>query len=112
MKFLALLYSTEGQDDVDFETLVAQHHGFQEAARSAGVLADSNALQPTSFTQTVRVRDKVPTLSGSPNSDSKEQLGGYYLLDCNDAKGAVDWANKIPTARYGTVELRPIAVFD
>lgn len=112
MQFLALIYNTEGNDDVDWETLMGQYNAFGEEARAAGVIDGGNALQPISTATSVRVRGGKSTLTDGPFAETKEQLGGYYLLECKDLDEAVAWAAKIPTARYGTIEVRPIMTFD
>lgn len=112
MQFLALIYGGEGQDDVDMDTLIAQYRVFNEEAGAAGILAGGNALEPVSTATSVRVRNGNPDLTDGPFAETKEQLGGYYLFECKDLDEALKWAAKIPSARYGTVEVRPVMVFD
>jgi len=108
MQFMALIYSTEDGDDVDFETLIAQYQAFDKSAETAGVLVGGQALQPISTATSVRVRQQKTNITDGPFAETKEQLGGYYLLECKDLDEAITWAAKIPSARYGTVEVRPI----
>ena len=112
MQFLALICSTEDADDVDFDTLIGQYMAFEEEANAAGVNKGGNALQPVSTATSVRVRDGHSVITDGPFAETKEQLGGYYLLECKDLDEALKWAAKIPSARYGTVEVRPIMTFD
>jgi hypothetical protein len=112
MKFLALIYSTEGQDDVEWQTLIDQYTVFGNEAASAGVLLGGNALQPVSTATAVRLRQSKIDLFDGPFAETKEQLGGYYMLECQDLDEAIHWAAKIPTARYGTIEVRPVIDFD
>ena len=112
MQFLALIYSVEGKDDVDMPTLLQQYGAFGEAAHKAGVLAGGNALQPVATATSVRVRSGKTQVTDGPFAETKEQLGGYYLLECKNLDEALAWAAKIPSARYGTIEVRPIMVFD
>ncbi len=112
MQFLALIYSTEGADDVDWETLIQQYGEFGQRAEAAGVMVGGNALQPISTATSVQLRDGKKVVTDGPFAETKEQLGGYYLLDCKDLDEAVEWASQIPTARYGSIEVRPIVVFD
>jgi hypothetical protein len=112
MQFLALIYNTEGEDDVDFDTLIGQYHAFGEEATAAGVMAGGNALQPVSTATSVCVREGNSVVTDGPFAETKEQLGGYYLLECKDLDEALKWAAKIPSARYGTIEVRPIMTFD
>lgn len=112
MQFLALIYSTEGQDDVDMETLFGQYRAFGEEAGAAGVLVGGNALEAISTATSVRVRNGQSELTDGPFAETKEQLGGYYMLECKDLDEAIKWAAKIPSARYGTIEVRPVMVFE
>ncbi|MEP1385925.1 MAG: YciI family protein [Paraglaciecola sp.] len=110
MQFLALIYAGEGKDDVDMETLISQYESFEEEAKN--VVLGSNALEAVSTATSVRVRDGKSHLTDGPFAETKEQLGGYYLFDCKDLGEALLWAAKIPSARYGTVEVRPVMLFD
>ncbi len=112
MQFAALIYSTEGQDDVDWDTLIEQYNAFGEEAGAAGVILGGEALQPISTASCARLRDGKVTLTDGPFAETKEQLGGFYLLDCKDLDEATKWAAKIPSARYGTIEIRPVVMFD
>lgn len=112
MQFLALIYSTEGSDDVDWDTLIGQYNTFGENAGAAGVMGGGNALQPVSTATSVQLRDGKKIITDGPFAETKEQLGGYYLLNCKDLDEAVEWAAQIPTARTGTIEVRPIIEFD
>jgi len=108
MQFMALIYSSEkAGDDVDLPTLMEQYGRFGEEAREAGVICDDgNALQPVSTATSVQVRSNKSIVTDGPFAETKEQLGGYYILDCKDLDEALKWAAKIPSARYGTVEVR------
>jgi hypothetical protein len=112
MQFLALIYAGEDQDDVDIETLMAQYQVFDEELEVAGILLGGNALEAISTATSVRVRNGQPELTDGPFAETKEQLGGYYLWECKDLDEALEWAAKIPSARYGTIEVRPVMVFD
>ncbi|MCF2947307.1 YciI family protein [Paraglaciecola aquimarina] len=112
MQFLALIYGTEGQDDVDMQTLIEQYTVFEAEANSAGILGGGNALEPISTATSVRVRQGQAEITDGPFAETKEQLGGYYLFECKDLDEALMWAAKIPSARYGTVEVRPIMIFE
>lgn len=112
MQFLALIYAGEDQDDVDVETLIAQYQVFEEQLETAGNLLGGNALEAVSTATSVRVRNGQSELIDGPFAETKEQLGGYYLLECKDLDEALKWAAKIPSARYGTIEIRPVMVFD
>ena len=110
MQFMALIYSIEDRDDVDLETLIGQYHAFDKSAEAAGVLIGGEALEPISTATSVRVRNGKTTITDGPFAETKEQLGGYYLFDCKSLDEAISWAEKIPSARYGTVEVRPLMI--
>ena len=74
----------------------------------AGVLRGSNRLRGTAAATTVRLVDGKPQVLDGPFADSKEQLGGYYLIDAPDLDAALGWAARCPTASHGTVEVRPV----
>lgn len=112
MQFLALIYATEGADDVDWETLIQQYGEFSQRAQEAGVMLGGEGLQPVSTATSVQLRDGKKMVVDGPFAETKEQLGGYYLFDCKDLDEAVKWASEIPSARYGTVEVRPVMVYD
>lgn len=75
---------------------------------AAGVLVDSGALRPPSSATMLRVRDGRNLVSDGPFAETKEFIGGYYVLDCAGLEEAIDWMATIPSARYGAVELRPL----
>jgi hypothetical protein len=84
------------------------YKAYMEAMTKAGVLRTSNGLQPTSSATTVRVaNDKTQVLDG-PYADSKEQLGGFHIIDVPDLDAAISWAARSPTALHGVVEVRPL----
>jgi hypothetical protein len=108
MQFLALIYSNEGSEDVTMPELMEQYTDFGQRASAAGVVEGGDALQPISTTTSVQIRQGKQTILDGPFAETKEQLGGYYLLQCKDLDEAIMWAAQIPTARYGTIELRPV----
>ena len=86
----------------------AAYMAYGEALKKAGVLAGSNRLQPTSTATTVRVTNGKSQVLDGPYVDSKEQLGGYFLIDVPDLDAAISWAARCPAAGHGVVEVRPI----
>ncbi len=116
MKFLALIYNDEsGYADVTPEqgAAVMQAYGeFTEAAIAAGVYIAGDGLQPTVTATTVRVRDGERLLTDGPFAETKEQLGGYYALECKDLDEALEWAARIPGAANGSVEVRPVIDYE
>ncbi len=79
-----------------------------EAMKKAGVLTGSTGLQPTSTATTVRVANGKTQVLDGPYADSKEQLGGFHIIDVPDLDAALSWAARCPTALHGVVEVRPI----
>ena len=81
---------------------------YTEALRDAGVHVAGEALQPVDSATTVRVRDGETQIIDGPFAETKEFLGGYYILDCPDLDTALGWAAKMPNIHYGTIEVRPV----
>ncbi len=117
-QYLALIYGPADQQAVkpeDFEgEMMADYNEFGEAAGAAGVLAGGAALQSTDTATTVSVLGgkggEIVTTDG-PFAETKEVLGGYYLLTCADLDEAISWAARIPGAWHGKIEVRPIVDF-
>ena len=86
--------------------------GYRQFGIDAGErIQGGNALQPTATATSVRVRDGERLVTDGPFAETKEQLGGYYLLECKDLDEAIEWAARIPGAQTGTIEIRPIMEF-
>lgn len=112
MQYLALIYAEDGVSpspgDPEFDDYMGGYFAANKVYEDAGIMRGGNALQHTSTATSVRVRNgKTETMDG-PFAETKERLGGYYLLDCKDLDQAIEMAALIPDAKYGTVELRPI----
>ena len=112
MKYIALIYSDHSNPPAPstegFGKMMAGYETCNTTYRNDGVYIAGDALQPTTTATTVRVRDgRVETMDG-PFAETKEQLGGFYLIDVPDLDAAMRYAAEIPAARYGTVEIRPI----
>jgi hypothetical protein len=116
MKYLLTIYGDEsGWNDVTPEQsgqIMAAYEAFGRAATEAGVMLGGEGLQPTSTATTVRVRDGETVTSDGPFAETREQLGGYYLLDCRDLDDAINWAARIPGAQQGSVEVRPVMDYE
>ena len=113
MRYLCLLVGEPGMDGPDpgtpeFKRMLADYGSATQAMVAAGVLVDSGPLQPASSATTVRVRGGEPLVTDGPFAELKEQIGGYYVLDCADLDEALRWAAAIPAARYGAIEIRPL----
>jgi hypothetical protein len=115
MKYLCLIYEDEskaaGMSQSEGDALMKEYYAFTDDIRKGGQYLAGEALQPVPTATTVRVRNgKVSTTDG-PFAETKEQLGGYYLIEARDLNDAIQVAAKIPTARTGSVEVRPIQEF-
>jgi hypothetical protein len=112
MQYLLILYSTEGGwaalTPAQQQDAMGAYKAYTEALRAADVLRGSNRLRPTSSATTVRVKDGKSQVLDGPYADTKEQLGGYYLIDVPDLDAAISWAARCPGASHGSVEVRPI----
>ena len=107
MQYMLLIYSTEG-DGPDDPAVLERYRAFGEEVREAGKFVAGGRLRPTSTASSVRVRDGELTVTDGPFAETKEHLGGYYLLDCDDLDEAIAYARKIPAAERGSIEVRPI----
>jgi len=87
---------------------LAAYTAYSEALRKAGVFQGANRLRPTSAATTVRVVEGKSRVLDGPYADTKEQLGGYYLIDVPDLDAAIAWAARCPGASHGVVEVRPL----
>jgi hypothetical protein len=116
MQFMALIYTQEGTEANGYEggqeALMADYFAFTNEIREAGVMVAGDALEAVSTATSIRIKDGKTELTDGPFAETKEQLGGYYLLECKDLDEAIKWASKIPAAKHGTVEVRPVMVFD
>ena len=87
---------------------MAEYGAFMEEMGKRGVLQGGERLRPTTDATTVRVRDGETVTSDGPFAETKEQIGGYFVVDCKDLDEAIEIAAKIPGARFGSIEVRPI----
>jgi hypothetical protein len=90
------------------ERWLGAYRAYMEAMTKAGVLRSSNGLQPSSAATTVRVADGKTQVLDGPYADSKEQLGGFHIIEVADLDAAIAWAARSPTALHGVVEVRPV----
>jgi hypothetical protein len=106
-----MIYSNEAgwskMSKAEQEKGMAAYNAYTEALTKAGVLKGSNRLQPISAATTVRVADGKSQVLDGPYVDSKEQLGGYFLIDVPNLDAAISWAARCPGAGHGVVEVRP-----
>jgi hypothetical protein len=112
MKYLLLMYADEsiGSKYSEEELRAVAHawNAYMQDAKAAGVLLSNSGVEPGATATTVRIRNDKTLITDGPFAETHEQLGGYSLLDCKDLDEAIRWAEKIPTAKYGSVEIRPL----
>lgn len=83
---------------------------YAQALKESGVMVSGNGLQPPHAGTTLRLRDGKPSIQDGPYADTKEQLGGYFIIEVTDLDTALDWAARCPAAADGSVEIRPVLV--
>ncbi len=88
---------------------LAAYMAYSEALKKAGVLRNSNGLQPSSTATTVRIANGKPQVLDGPYADTKEQFGGYFIIDVDTLDAAIAWAARCPATGHGVVEVRPLA---
>jgi hypothetical protein len=112
MQYLLLIYGNESamqSAPADAITkMSAAYSAYSDAMVKAGVIQGGNRLKPTATASTVRVADGKTKVLDGPYAETKEQLGGYYLIDVPDLDAALSWAARCPSASTGTIEVRPI----
>lgn len=110
MQFLLLIYENEKRFAAGYpQDELNEYRAF--GTKHASAIKGGNALQPTGAAKTVRIRNGQTVNTDGPFAETKEQLGGYYLIEANNVEEAAEIAAGIPAARYGSIEVRPIMVF-
>jgi hypothetical protein len=116
MRYMLLVYTKEtemaSRTQEEKDIVIAGHAAVLQETSRRGILRAADPLKPTSSATTVRTHDGKPLISDGPFAETKEQLAGYYILDCKDLDEAISWAAKIPTAckgGEGCIEIRPIS---
>ena len=116
MQYMLLIYDNEkmwpSMNEKERNALMGEYFAFTEEVKKSGKLVKGDALQPTNTATTVRVRNGKALTTDGPFAETKEQLGGYYLIEAKDLDEAMALAAKIPSARFGSIEVRPIMKFD
>jgi hypothetical protein len=106
MQYILLIYSTEGgQPD---PAVMERYFAFTQEVKDAGKFVAGEPLKPTAAATTVRVRNGETLTTDGPFAETKEQLGGFYILDCESLDEALGYAAKIPASEHGSIEVRPI----
>jgi len=112
MKYLFLICHSEAEDAKmtpdERAALYAAYGAFRQEVQDRGVYVGGNPLHPTTTATTVRVRDGKTLTTDGPFAETKEQMGGYFLLNCANLDEAIELGAKIPSAKTGSIEIRPI----
>jgi hypothetical protein len=114
MRYMFLIYSQETEEPLSLEEserIANGHRAVMVDAGEKGVLLGCEKLKPTRSATTVRTKEGVPMMTDGPFAETKEQLAGYYILECKNLDEAVEWARRIPTScqgAEGSVEIRPV----
>ncbi len=114
MRYMFMIYSQEtpeGPPPEEIELLKMNHRAVMEETAAKGILVAVDGLLPTATATTVRMLDRKPLITDGPFAETKEQLAGYYILECRDLDEAIGWAQRIPTTckgRAGCIEIRPV----
>src|SRR5262249_14284009 len=112
MKYMLLIYDNEADFDKLPERQIAeimeQYGRFSAALKECGAHISSHRLRPVSSATCIRIRSGQTVLTDGPFAETKEQLGGYYLINVKDVDEALQWAAKVPSARFGSIEVRAV----
>ena len=115
MRYLCLIYDEEkklgAMSKGESDAFMGEYFAFTEDIKKSGHYVGGNALQPVGTATSVRVRGGKMSTTDGPFAETKEQLGGYYLIEAKDLNDALQVASRIPSAKFGTVEVRPIQDF-
>jgi hypothetical protein len=116
MKYLLTIYQDQSTfadtSPEEGKAVMDAYYAFGQEVTDAGAFLGGEGLQPIDTATTVRVRGGERLLTDGPFAETKEQLGGFYLLECKDLDEALDWAAKIPGAQAGCVEVRPVMNYE
>jgi len=112
MKYLCLIYTEESQypklSKAEMDTMMSEYREFREGVQRSGQLVGGERLHPTAAATTVRIRNGKLSTTDGPFAETKEQLGGYFMIEARDLNEAIQIASRIPGARHGSVEVRPV----
>ena len=109
MQYMLLIYSAESEDaKQDQAAILAEYGAFTQGIVQSGAFKAADRLRPVATATTVQLRDGKTLTTDGPFAETREQLGGYYLVEAKDLDEATAIAAKIPTAKHGSVEVRPI----
>ena len=115
MQYLCLIYSSESvgpkPGSAEFPAFMQGYQEFTEEVKNNGMMVHADALQPVSTATTVTMENGKLEVTDGPFAETKETLGGYYLLECATLDEAIEQSAKIPTAKFGRIEIRPVMVW-
>lgn len=115
MQYMFLIYTDPqliaGVQQADADATMAAYFAFDSEVRQKGVHVSGEGLQPPMTATTVRQSGGKLVTTDGPFAETKEFLGGYYILECKDLDEAVEWAGKIPGVKYGSIEIRPVMLY-
>ena len=107
MRYTFVVCADEDADEVVDPELQVSFAGFEDRMRERGVLVTTNRLRPAVTATTVKVRNGDLVIADGPFAETKEQIAGFYVVECQDLDDAIDVARQIPAAGFGTIEIRP-----
>jgi hypothetical protein len=114
-QYMLLIYDEpsawQSMSEDEQNAVMGEYFAYTNELREAGAFVAGDALQPTATAKSVRLRDGERLTTDGPFAETKETLGGYYLVEAASDEEALDWAAKIPSARFGTIEVRPVVVY-
>ena len=108
MKYLLLIYGDEARIQAPNPQRMTAYVAYTDALKQAGVLQGGNRLQPVRTARTVRARNGKASVTDGPFAETKEVLGGFYMIDVPDLDSALAWAARCPGAAHGSIEVRPL----
>jgi hypothetical protein len=116
MKFTLLLWGDEGQwADMSEEEAAAEMARWEEYTNqltAAGAMVSGEGLQPSATSKTLRIENGERIVTDGPFAETKEQLGGFYVIECESFDDAIEWAAKLPSAAQGSTEIRPVIAYE
>jgi hypothetical protein len=115
VKYLCLIYDNEsamaGMPKGEADAFMGEYFGFTEDIKKSGHYIGGEALKPVNSATTIRMRNGKLSTTDGPFAETKEQLGGFYLIEAKDLNDAIHVASRIPSVRTGSIEIRPVEVF-
>lgn len=112
MQYMLLIYGNEANmqsaTKSDVDQMVAAYGAYTQALKAAGILVSADRLRPSNTASTVRITNGKTAVLNGPYAETREQLGGYYVVDVPDLDAAISWAARCPGAAHGSMEVRPV----